>query len=343
MALAAAALFGFSTPIAKLLLGAGADPGLLAGLLYLGSGVGLAAAYLARGLLRIPAEAPVRRTDLPLLALIVLSGGVAGPLLLMIGLAGTPATAGALLLHAEGLATMVIAWVVFRENVDRHLLLGALAILGGGVLLSWQGRTSGVGLPALAIVGACLAWAIDNNLTRKLSSADPVQLAAIKGLTAGGVNLAIALARGAHAPSAGVIGAGMLAGVFGYGVSLVLFVLALRRLGAARTSAYFSTAPFLGAALALVLFREPLTAQIAGAALLMGLGVYLHLSEQHEHEHQHEALEHEHRHTHDDHHQHDHGPDDPPGEPHVHRHRHEPLRHSHPHYPDLHHRHGHGR
>jgi drug/metabolite transporter (DMT)-like permease len=199
-----------------------------------------------------------------------------------------------------------------------------------------------VGLPALSIVGACAAWAVDNNLTRKLSSADPVQLAAIKGLAAGTVNLAIALGRGAHLPSPAVVGAGMVTGVFGYGVSLVLFVLALRHLGTARTSAYFSTAPFLGAALALVLFREPVSVQLTGAALLMGLGVYLHLSETHEHEHEHEALEHEHRHVHDTHHQHAHAPDDPPGEPHVHRHRHAPLRHSHPHYPDLHHRHGHG-
>jgi len=342
MALASAALFGASTPLAKLLLGHGVDPWLLAGLLYLGSGLGLSLVRLGRRLRsHAESEAPLRRTDIPWLIPVVLSGGVAGPLLLMLGLARTPASSAALLLNVEGLATMGIAWVVFRENVDRRLLAGAFAILAGAVLLSWQGGPSGVGVGALAILGACLAWGLDNNLTRKLSSADPVQIAAIKGVVAGAVNLALALANGAQLPAAPGIAAAGVVGFFGYGVSLVLFVLALRALGTARTGAYFSTAPFIGAALSLILFREPLTVQLGAAAVLMAAGVYLHLSERHEHEHSHEALNHEHRHVHDEHHQHAHGPNDPPGEPHSHWHRHAPLRHKHPHYPDLHHRHGH--
>jgi drug/metabolite transporter (DMT)-like permease len=342
MALVSAALFGASTPLAKLLLGDGVDPWLLAGLLYLGSGAGLGLIHITRNLFGNPAaEAPLRRGDMPWLALVVVTGGMIGPLLLMLGLSHTPASSAALLLNVEGLATMAIAWIVFRENVDRRLLLGALAILAGAVLLSWQGGPSGVGLGALAIVGACVAWGVDNNLTRKLSSADPVQIAAIKGIVAGAVNLALALAHGATLPSPVAAASGAVIGFFGYGVSLVLFVLALRHLGTARTGAYFSTAPFLGAALALTLFREPITVQLAAAAVLMGLGVYLHLSERHEHEHAHEAMDHEHRHVHDAHHQHAHGPDDPPGEPHTHFHHHEPLRHKHPHYPDLHHRHQH--
>lgn len=342
LALLSAALFGASTPLAKLLLGGGADPWLLAGLLYLGSGIGLGAVHIARNLFGIPAaEAPLRRSDLPWLGMVILSGGVVGPLLLMLGLARTPASSSALLLNLEGLATMVIAWVAFRENVDRRLLLGALAILGGAMLLSWQGGPTGVGLGVLAIAGACIAWGIDNNLTRKLSAADPVQIAALKGLAAGAVNLTLALARGASLPHLDVMAGAAAVGFFGYGVSLVLFVLALRHLGTARTGAYFSTAPFLGAALALVIFREPVTAGLIGAAVLMGVGVWLHLSERHDHEHQHLALDHEHRHVHDEHHQHDHGGSDPPGEPHTHRHRHAPMRHKHPHYPDLHHRHGH--
>ncbi len=347
MALASAALFGASTPLAKLLLGAGVDPWLLAGLLYLGSGVGLSLALAARSALRLPAEAPLRRADAPWLALVVLAGGVVGPLLLMIGLAATPASTAALLLNVEGLATMAIAWVVFRENVDRRLLVGAAAILAGALALSWRGGpggpgTGGLGLGAVAVVGACVAWGVDNNLTRKLSAADPVQIAAIKGLAAGAVNLALALAHGARLPGLAAIAAAGAVGFLGYGVSLALFVLALRHLGTARTGAYFSTAPFLGAGLALLMFREPPSLQLVAAALLMGAGVWLHLSERHEHEHAHEALEHEHRHVHDIHHQHAHGADDPPGEPHTHRHRHAPLRHAHPHYPDLHHRHGHG-
>jgi drug/metabolite transporter (DMT)-like permease len=341
-ALASATLFGASTPMAKLLLGGGVDPGLLAGLLYLGSGVGLAIALAARrGLTRTAPEAPLRRGDLPWLALIVIAGGVIGPLLLMIGLATTPASSAALLLNVEGLATMGIAWGVFRENVDRRLLAGAVAILAGALLLSSRNGQWSVGLGSLAIVGACIAWGIDNNLTRKLSYADPMQIAAIKGLAAGAVNLGLALSRGAHLPSPTAMLAAGVVGFLGYGVSLVLFVLALRRLGTARTGAYFSTAPFIGATLSLIVFDQRPTLQLAAAAVLMGVGVYLHLSERHEHEHQHEAFDHEHRHVHDEHHQHAHGPSDPEGEPHTHRHRHAPLRHKHPHYPDLHHRHAH--
>jgi drug/metabolite transporter (DMT)-like permease len=342
LALLSAALFGASTPLAKLLLGGGIRPGLLAGLLYLGSGIGLGLYRLGRRVAgRSSAEAPLRRSDLPWLVLVILFGGVAGPLLLMIGLAATPASSAALLLNLESLATMAIAWVVFRENVDRRLLAGAAAILAGAVVLSWSGGVAPVGWGALCIAGACLAWGIDNNLTRKLSGSDPVQITAAKGLAAGAVNLTLALASGATLPSAASVAGAAVVGLFGYGVSLVLFVLALRHLGSARTGAYFSTAPFIGAALAVGLFGEPFSVRLGIAAVLMGIGLWLHLAERHEHEHRHEAMEHEHRHVHDEHHQHEHTEADPPGEPHTHAHRHEPLVHSHPHYPDLHHRHHH--
>jgi drug/metabolite transporter (DMT)-like permease len=342
LAIGSALLFGASTPFAKLLLGAGASPWLLAALLYLGSGIGLAALAAMRALARVPRrEAALTRADIPWLALIVLAGGIAGPVLLMIGLASTPAASAALLLNLEGLATMAIAWLVFRENVDTRLLLGAFAILAGAALLSWQGRAGGIGVGALAIAGACVVWGIDNNLTRKLSAADPVQIAMIKGLAAGAVNLVLAFVIGAHFPPlASVAGAGAV-GFLGYGVSLVLFVLALRHLGAARTGAYFSTAPFIGAVLAIALLHEPFTARLVVAGALMAVGLYLHLAEAHDHEHSHEALDHEHAHVHDAHHHHAHALGDPPGEPHTHWHHHAPLRHKHPHYPDLHHRHGH--
>lgn len=344
LAIASAALFGASTPLAKALLGDGVGPWLLAGLLYLGSGVGLAVIHYGRRFIGRPTgEARLGRKDVGWMALVVLSGGVAGPLLLMIGLTTTAASTAALLLNLEGLATMAIAWLVFRENVDRRLLLGALAILGGAVLLSWQpGQGSGgVGIGSLAIAGACLAWGIDNNLTRKVSGSDPVQIAMIKGLVAGAVNLTLALSLGAKAPSMGLTAAAGVVGFLGYGVSLVLFVLGLRFLGTARTGAYFSTAPFIGALLALAMFGEALTVPLVLAAALMMVGLYLHLVERHDHDHVHEPLDHEHAHVHDDHHQHAHGPDDPGGEPHVHRHVHARLIHGHPHYPDLHHRHGH--
>lgn len=341
MAMISAALFGASTPFAKLLLGGGVDPWMLAGLLYLGSGVGLGVLHLVRRG-KAPAEAPLARGDLGWLALVVLAGGVVGPVLLMVGLSHTAASTAALLLNVEGLATMAIAWLVFRENVDRRLLLGALAILAGAVVLSWQGGPGGFGFGAVAILGACLAWGIDNNLTRKLSAADPVQIAMIKGLAAGAVNLALALSRGATLPALPQIGAAAAIGFLGYGISLVLFVLALRHLGSARTGAYFSTAPFIGALLGVAIFSEAVSWQLLLAAVLMAIGLYLHLAERHDHEHTHEPMEHSHRHSHDAHHQHDHGPDDPVGEPHTHFHKHARMRHSHPHYPDLHHRHRHG-
>jgi len=342
LALASAALFGASTPFAKLLLGAGVGPWLLAGLLYLGSGLGLSLVYLARKSLGIATnEAALRRSDLGWLSLVILSGGVIGPLLLMLGLARTAASTAALLLNLEGLATMAIAWLVFRENADRRILIGAAAILAGAVLLSWRGGDVPIGWGAVLIAGACLAWGIDNNLTRKLSNADPLEIAAAKGAVAGTTNLVLAFAGGALLPPVTAIAGAAFIGLLGYGISLVLFVLALRHLGSARTGAYFSTAPFIGATLALVMFAEPVTLQLVGAALLMGIGLWLHLSERHEHHHVHEALEHEHRHSHDAHHQHAHAAGDPPGEPHSHWHKHAPLTHSHPHYPDMHHRHGH--
>lgn len=341
LALASAALFGASTPIAKLLLGA-VDPWLLAGLLYLGAGIGLGCLRLIQRVIgRAPTEAPLQPADLPWLAAAVFAGGVVGPVLLMIGLVRTEASAASLLLNLEGLATLAIAWIVFKENVDRRILAGAFAILAGAVVLSWQGGGSGVGWGALAIAGACLAWGIDNNLTRKLSASDPVQIAMIKGLVAGAVNTGLALLQGAALPPESVLFGAGLVGLFGYGISLVLFVLALRHLGTARTGAYFATAPFIGAALAIAMFDEPVTLSFMAAAALMAGGVYLHLAETHEHEHIHEAMEHAHRHVHDEHHRHEHGPADPSGEPHMHPHRHAPLVHRHPHYPDLHHRHPH--
>ena len=338
-AIGAAALFGASTPLAKLLLGR-TSPVLLAGLLYLGSGIGLSLLRLARG--RQGGEAPLERSSYPWLAGAVLFGGVLGPVLLMLGLAATPASTAALLLNLEGVFTALLAWFVFKENFDRRIALGMALIVAGGVVLSWQsggGFTLPVG--SLAVAGACLCWGIDNNLTQKVSAGDPFQVAAIKGAVAGVVNLAIALLLGAHLPGGGVLAGALVVGFLGYGLSLALFVLALRHIGTSRTGAYFSLAPFVGAAAALALLREPVGPLFFGAAALMGAGVWLHLTEKHEHRHTHEALEHTHRHVHDLHHLHAHNGTEPPGEPHTHRHRHEPLTHTHPHYPDIHHRHRH--
>lgn len=340
LALASAILFGLSAPLSKALIGS-VDPWLLAGILYLGAGGGLAVVHLVRSAIGLgESEARLRGSDLPWLAGVVVFGGLLGPLLLMFGLSLTAASTGSLLLNLEGIATMAIAWLVFKENVDRQLLSGALAMVLGAVVLSWTGSGLSMDAGGLLIAGACLCWGIDNNLTRKLSAADPVQIAMIKGLVAGTTNMALAFSLGAALPAISVITAGAFVGFLGVGLSLVLFMLALRHLGTARTGAYFSLAPFIGALASIAMFGEPLTWQLLTAGALMGLGLWLHLSERHEHAHDHEALEHEHRHSHDEHHQHDHNGDVKGS--HSHWHRHEPMRHKHPHYPDLHHRHGHG-
>src|SRR5262249_53394420 len=314
------------------------------GALYLGSGVGLALWRLARSMHRSTpkTEAAVRSSDWPWLIGAITSGGAIAPVLLMAGLAATPASSTSLLLNLEGVLTALIAWFAFRENFDRRILIGMIAIVAGGLLLSWKpGEALGFSWGALAIVGACFCWAIDNNLTRTVSGSDPAQIAMFKGLSAGTVNLVIGLALSGTAPPIySLAGAGLL-GFLSYGVSLTCFVLALRDLGTARTGAYFSTAPFIGVVLSLVLLHEVPSLLFWPALVLMIFGVWMHLTEHHEHRHLHEALEHEHPHRHDEHHQHQPLPTDPPGEPHTHRHRHERTVHSPPHVPDLHHRHDH--
>jgi drug/metabolite transporter (DMT)-like permease len=337
-ALGAAVLFGAGTPVAKVLLGV-IDPWLLGALLYAGSGVALTVVRKVRDL------PPVRlaRGDVATLLGVIAAGGIAGPLLLMYGLARMPSAGASLLLNAEGVFTALLAWLVFRENFDSRIALGMAAIVAGAAALTWTpGATRGQALPAALVLAACLAWAIDNNLTRKLATHDSMWLAATKGVTAGAVNLIIATAAGRAWPSAPTLSAALALGAVAYGASLTLFVVALRHLGAARTGAYFSTAPFVGAVTALVWLGEPLTPALIVAATLMGLGVWLHLTERHIHGHEHPAIEHEHEHTHDAHHDHVHEPPVTPGVSHRHRHRHESIAHSHHHFPDADHQHDHG-
>jgi drug/metabolite transporter (DMT)-like permease len=337
-AFGAAILFGAGTPLAKLLLHT-VDPWLLASLLYLGSGLGLTIyRWLARS-----APVRMRRSEILWFAGAIVSGGVIAPVLLMIGLVRMPASGASLLLNGESVFTALLAWFVFKENFDRRVALGMLVIVAGAAILAWPSKMhfSGV-LPALAVLGACFAWGIDNNLTRKVSLTDATWIASIKGLAAGVVNLALALSMGTSIPSWPTIVGSMTIGLLAYGASLALFVVALRHLGTARTGAYFSIAPFFGALLALAL-GDSLTTPVVVAALLMAVGVWLHLSERHQHEHVHEPLEHEHEHVHDGdpHHEHEHEQPVEAGTRHRHAHRHTALRHSHPHYPDAHHRHDH--
>jgi drug/metabolite transporter (DMT)-like permease len=342
-ALGSAVLFGMSTPLAKVLVGS-VPPLMLAGLLYAGSGLGLALVLAGRRWWG-PRESSIslpRRGEWLWLAGAVLFGGVAGPVALMYGLVTSAASTASLLLNLEAVFTALLAWFLFRENFDRRILLGMFAIVAGGLLLVWtpgaQAEAS-LGLGLIAV--ACLCWAIDNNLTRRVSANDAVLIAGLKGLAAAGVNLGLALLMGQALPSSGLLGVAMAVGFVGYGVSLVLFVLALRHLGTARAGAYFSVAPFFGAALALVLQGDAVTFQLIAAGLLMATGVWLHLTEHHGHLHAHELQVHTHAHLHDEHHRHAHDIAWDGAEPHTHPHVHGRLVHAHAHYPDTHHRHPH--
>jgi drug/metabolite transporter (DMT)-like permease len=339
IALASAVLFGLTLPAAKLLIGA-FDPWLLAGICYLGSGVGL---FCYRLTVRARSrEEAISGADWPWLAGAIVFGGVLGPLLLFWGLGRISASSASLLLTMEGVLTAVLAWAVFREHYHARIAIGMAAIAAGAIVLAWSpGAAMEDLLGSAAIIAACLAWAVDNNLTRKVSIKDPTQIAMLKGLVAGAINTVLAWVQGVAFPDPPwVLGAAAI-GFLGYGVSLVLFVLALRSIGTARTGAYFSSAPFVGAVASVILIHEPITVQLIVGGLLMGVGVGLHLTERHDHLHAHRAMAHSHAHRHDAHHQHTHRPGDPQGEPHTHEHEHRPIRHAHPHFPDSHHLHEH--
>jgi len=342
-ALLAAVLFGASTPVAKFLLGDVA-PVLLAGLFYAGSGSGLALVLAVRHWTKgshAAGQLWPSKADWRWLAAAIGFGGIAGPILMMLGLSSTAASASALLLNLEAVFTALLAWVVFRENFDRRIAAGMASIVLGGVILAWTPGDSSISTGSVLIAAACLCWALDNNLTRKVAANDAIVIACMKGLVAGGVNIGIALAIGNMLPPWTLATAAAFVGFVGYGISLTLFVVALRALGTARTGAYFSVAPFFGALLAVGLQHEPLTPTLVAAALLMAAGVLLHITERHVHEHEHVPGSHIHPHTHDEHHQHQHGADWDGIEPHTHVHEHQPMRHEHAHFPDIHHRHDH--
>ena len=338
LGLLAALSFGISAPLAKLLL-AEVPAQLLAGLLYLGAGLGLTVLKVVRPGTR---EAPLTRGDGPPLLGVIVLGGVAGPLLLLVGLGRVSGAAGALLLNLEAPLTILLAALLFGEHLGRRAALASLCILLGALVLRvGPGALVLDELGAAAIAGACLCWALDNNLTQRLSLKDPFQVVRIKTLAAGAFNCALALGLGASLPRASVLALALVLGLVSYGVSVVLDAYALRLHGAAREAAYFATAPFVGALAAVPLLGESLGAPELAAMTLMVAGVVLLLRERHSHVHVHEPHAHAHLHVHDEHHQHEHGSGDPAGEPHAHMHRHAHLVHEHPHVPDLHHRHEH--
>jgi drug/metabolite transporter (DMT)-like permease len=339
LGLSAAALFGLSTPLAKLLLGS-VSPVLLAGLLYLGAAAGL---WLHRLVTPSTIEARLKRDDIPNLAGVAVMGGILGPLLMLFGLDRVTALAGSLLLNLEAPLTVLLAVAVFHEHLGRRAATAAALIVAGALILKLEPGELGADTVGVALLaGACLCWALDNNLTQRLSLRDPFAVVRVKTLAAGlfntGLGLLVSLGQ---LPKAQYVAGAILLGSLSYGISVVLDAYALRLVGAAREAAYFATAPFVGAVASLIVLRESLRWFAAVAMLLMGVGVALLLRERHGHVHVHEPLEHEHLHEHDEHHQHEHGPGDPDSEPHSHPHAHGRLVHDHPHLPDAHHRHGH--
>ncbi|MFZ2491195.1 MAG: DMT family transporter [Thermoanaerobaculia bacterium] len=338
--IAAAMLFGLSAPVSKRLL-LDVPPLMLAALLYVGAAIGLviAAPFAPR---RERREAPVRRTDVPLLAGIVITGGILGPLLMLLGLQRVSGLAGSLLLNLEAVFTMLVALLVFREHLSRRELAGAALVVGGAAVLGFapgELRAQLLGVACIAL--ACLSWAFDNNWTQRLSLKDPFAVVRIKTLGAGTCMLVLALLLGQRMPRPSIVIAALVLGVFSYGVSILLDAYALRHIGAAREAAFFATAPFMGALAAVPILGERPRAMDLVALSAMAVGVAVLLRPKHEHVHTHDAMNHEHIHIHDGHHQHEHLPADPPGEPHAHTHRHTTLTHAHTHVSDIHHRHDH--
>jgi drug/metabolite transporter (DMT)-like permease len=334
--LAAAALFGVSLPFSKLLLPM-LHPLVLSALLYLGAGL---AATVARASRASKSEAPLRPSDLPALLGLILVGGLLGTTLMLYGLARLSGVAGALLVNLETPFTVLLAVLLFRDHLGARAGFAVVAVLLGAALLSYEPGELRASVPGtLAICGACLCWALDNNLSQKLSARDPLQVVQVKALAVGLCGLGWPLLAKAPLPSLKAIAAALGLGAMSYGASMILNFRALRELGAARQATLFATAPFLGALLSIPILGEQPRPLHAVVALLMGTGLWLLLRERHGHTHTHETLEHEHQHLHDEHHQHTH--DGAVTEPHSHPHRHEPLAHEHPHTPDLHHRHSH--
>lgn len=336
--LVAALLFGASAPFSKLLLDS-VGPQLLAGLLYLGAFVAVAPFIASRPRRR---EAALRRSDLPRLGVIIATGGIVAPVLLMVGLERVTGVAGSLLLNLEGPLTLLVGIVVMHEYLGRGAGLGTVAIFAGSALIGLRGGAGTVDGFGVVLIGlACLGWAIDNNLTQSISGRDPFQIVAVKTGVAAAVNISLAVVRGEAGASWGVVGGALVLGAFAYGISILLDAYALRLLGAAREAAIFATAPFAGAVLAVPLLDESWTGLDLVAAGVMAVGVGLLVADRHEHVHVHEPLEHDHRHVHDAHHQHAHPEGVDPTGPHSHPHRHQHLVHAHAHVSDAHHRHRH--
>ncbi len=339
-AILSAILFGISPVACKAIVGE-MSPFLLAGLLYLGSGLGLVGVVLHQ---RIPISDNLGRLSrhhcLYLIGAIT-AGGVAAPLFLAFGIRYGTATEVSLLLNFETVATTILAWMIFHEYIGYRLWIGKILIIGASILIIVSG-SKGVHLsvPGLSVLAACILWGLDNNLTREIESLPASLLACVKGLSAGIFNILLSLFLFQSQVTAFQVTGALAIGALSYGASLVFFIHALREIGSARTSTWFASGPFIGTLLSVLVLGERPPGEYWIAALIMLSGMFFLYGESHLHRHQHKRLAHSHPHLHDEHHRHEHGAEDVK-EPHDHYHVHEKMTHSHVHWPDIHHRHGH--
>jgi len=340
-ALLSAILFGISPVACKAVVGE-MPSSLLAGLLYLGSGIGLTGVAYCQKSNGLHMLRSLSLKQKACLVGAIMSGGIIAPLFLAYGIRHGTASEVSLLLNFEAVATTLLAWLIFHENIGVRVWLGKILIVGASILIIFTGGDSlKISIPGLSVLAACLLWGIDNNLTREIESIPATLLASIKGWSAGLFNIVISLALFRSQVTAMQVSGALVIGAFSYGASLVLFIQSLREIGSARTSTWFASGPFIGTILSVVLLGERPPGGYWVAALIMLSGMFFLYGEMHRHKHHHERLEHSHAHSHDDeHHQHVHENGDA-SEQHEHLHVHEPMTHSHVHWPDIHHRHGH--
>lgn len=340
MAILAAALFGISTPVSKLLL-IEIPPAFMASLLYLGAGFGMLTINIVKVLSkRNQIEARMTKKEIPyIFGMIILD--VAAPICLMIGLTMTTSANASLLNNFEIVATSLIALLIFKEAIGKRMWIAISLITFSSIILSVKELSSfSFSVGSIFVIMACLCWGFENNCTRMLSLKDPLQIVVVKGFGSGVGSLAIALVLKQYSINPLYISMALLLGFVAYGLSIYFYIIAQRKLGAARTSAYYAVAPFIGMLLSILIYGQQITISFITASVLMVFGACFAVVEHHTHSHIHEEVTHEHRHGHSDNH-HTHVHDDKAESEHNHVHTHERTEHIHTHTPDMHHPHLH--
>jgi drug/metabolite transporter (DMT)-like permease len=339
-AILAAALYAISSPVSKLLLKE-IPPTLMASFLYLGAGLGMSIVGVVKHMKsKEKAEARLTKKELPFTALMV-ALDIAAPIFLMFGLTMTTASSASLLNNFEIVATSLIALLLFKESISKRLVGAIFLITISSIILSIRDISSfSLSFGSIFVLLACICWGLENNCTRKLSIKDPLEIVVIKGFGSGIGALLIALSLGERTNNILYIISALLLGFFAYGLSIFFYIYAQRDLGAAKTSAYYAIAPFIGVGLSLIIFREVPSWSFVVALLIMIIGTYFASTEEHNHRHSHILITHEHSHNHeDDHHNHIHNKTIIKNHNHIHTH--EECTHWHKHTQEIHHSHVH--